>query len=214
MQELAGSAFEIKHLLVTPAYRAHFEKYFPTQAILEATPAQLSSLGQLQQNDSALAVVQMYPNHFISPAKGQWTIALDQVRDPGNLGTILRIADWYGMQQVVCALTCANVYNPKTIQASMGSFTRVKAYYTDLGPWLSQQPQPAYAATLEGQPVHRWQAPASGGILLLGNESHGVQPELLPHCHGQLTIPRFGQAESLNVAIATAILCDNIFRQL
>jgi TrmH family RNA methyltransferase len=140
--------------------------------------------------------------------EGTWCLALDGIQDPGNLGTIIRIADWFGVNRMLCSQECAEWYNPKVIQASMGSFLRVQPCYTDLQPWLSSRKDPIYAATLEGEPITRLEK-AAPGIVLIGNESKGIQPGLKALATKEVTIPRIGEAESLNAAVATGILLSH-----
>jgi TrmH family RNA methyltransferase len=136
---------------------------------------------------------------------------LDEVRDPGNLGTIIRIADWYGINKLIFSTHTAEFYNPKVIQSSMGSFTRVQFYYGDLAQAFQDWKLPVYGAFLEGESIHELVNPTPG-VLLLGNESQGISKEVEKWVSSKITIPSFGKAESLNVAIATAIFCDNFKR--
>jgi TrmH family RNA methyltransferase len=171
----------------------------------------LAQVGTLQTNDAALAVVHLPPPPTLPLALGPLTLALDDLRDPGNLGAIARIADWYGIKHVVCSPTTAEWYNPKVVAASMGSFLRVQPLYTDLAPWLGACGLPVLGAFLAGESIHRVTAPARC-VLVVGNEARGISPALAPLVGQRVTIPRFGGAESLNAAMATAILCDNLRR--
>lgn len=134
--------------------------------------------------------------------------ALDAIQDPGNLGTIIRIADWYGVKQLFCSFDTVDCFNSKTVQSSMASIGRVQVNYVDLKDYLSACKKYIYAAELSGQSVYgvQWQKPC---IILIGNEGKGVNPELLKMAHQFIHIPRIGQAESLNAAIATAIIADH-----
>jgi len=179
--------------------------------VIFVTPNQLEQVGQYQSNDAAFAVVQMKPNQAFTPVKGELILALDEVRDPGNLGTIIRISDWYGIKKLIFSTHTAEFYNPKVIQSSMGSFTRVQFYYGDLAQAFQEWKLPVYGAFLEGESIHELINP-SPGVLLLGNESQGISKEVEKWVSSKITIPSFGKAESLNVAIATAIFCDNFKR--
>jgi TrmH family RNA methyltransferase len=179
--------------------------------VILVTPNQLEQVGQYQSNDAALAVVQMKPNKAFTPIKGELILALDEVRDPGNLGTIIRIADWYGIKKLIFSTHTAEFYNPKVIQSSMGSFTRVQFYYGELAQAFQEWKLPVYGAFLEGESIHELVNPTPG-VLLLGNESQGISKEVEKWVSSKITIPSFGNAESLNVAIATAIFCDNFKR--
>ena len=144
-------------------------------------------------------------------------LALDGVQDPGNMGTIIRIADWYGIKTIICSETTADAYNPKVVQASMGSIARVRMIYTPLQPLLSSLPQhyPVYGTLLHGENIYTTQL-TKHGIIVMGNEGNGIGKETQQHITRSLTIPRFNAdegPESLNVAIATAIVCSE-FRRL
>lgn len=132
---------------------------------------------------------------------------LDTIQDPGNLGTIIRIADWFGIKQVVCTAGCADLYNPKVVQSSMASIARVGVYYdTDLS-WIQKQMTPIFAATLDGEQSF---SKAHSGILMIGNESQGLRAELLSLATKRVTIARRGEAESLNAAVASGILLSHL----
>ena len=133
-------------------------------------------------------------------------MVLDSLQDPGNLGTIIRIADWFGVEQIICSHDTADVYNSKVVQATMGSIARVKVFYTDLSTWLAERNDVSiYAAMLEGQDVTSMKK-ISEGIIIFGNESKGISPELLELVNVKLTIPKKGKAESLNVAVAVGVV--------
>lgn len=139
-------------------------------------------------------------------------LVIDTVQDPGNLGTIIRIADWYGIKNIVCSLACADAYNSKTIQASMASIARVNVLYTDLNDFLSKHQLPVYGAVMDGQNLKEVKLQKSA-FLLIGNEGKGISPELKKYISHAITIAKVGEAESLNAAIATAIICDRmVFR--
>jgi len=213
--EVLDSDFSVEMLLMTDSFeQKNFQKLksFRGEKFL-VTKGQLEQVGQYQSNDSALAVVAMKPNASFVPQKDELVIALDDVRDPGNLGTIIRIADWYGIKKLVFSPQTAEFYNPKVIQATMGSFTRVQFYYEDLGKVFSDWKLPIYGAFLGGENVHELKE-IKPGVILMGNESNGISPQIGQLVTQRVTIPGFGQAESLNVAIATAILCDNFKRLL
>ncbi len=211
--EVLQSDFLVELLVVTDSFEEkHFDRLNSFRGHpINVTQKQLEDLGQFQSNDSALAVVQMKPNLGFSPGNEPLILALDDVRDPGNLGTIIRVADWYGIKKLVFSPQTAEFYNPKVIQSTMGSFTRVQFFYEALDRVFDQWKLPVYGAFLEGENIHGLQNPAPG-ILLMGNESKGISPEMEKWVTQKVTIPGSGQAESLNVAIATAILCDNFNR--
>lgn len=213
--ELLQSDFEVKQLLYTEKF---YEKHsslvdrFSGQNFL-VSQKNLESAGAFKTNDEALAVASIKENHSFEVKEGELAVALDDVRDPGNLGTIIRIADWYGINKLIFSEQTADLYNPKVLHASMGSFTRIQFFYTSLKEYLPQQKQKVYGAFLDGENIHQSVLKAEG-IILMGNESNGISPELSPLVDCKLTIPRFGSAESLNVAIATAVICDNFKRNI
>lgn len=139
--------------------------------------------------------------------RGGLILMLDTLQDPGNLGTIIRCADWFGLQKIICSEDSADAFNPKVVQASMGSLARIEIVYTPLDSFLEQHPdQPVFAAVLAGKPVAEIEKPESA-YLIIGNESKGIRPSLLRHKHlTRVTIPRKGEAESLNAAVAAGIL--------
>lgn len=211
--EVLESDFHVEKLFVTESFLETFrDRILKTSSeMILVTQKQLESMGQYLSNDSALAVVRMKPNRYFSLEKGELAIALDDVRDPGNLGTIVRIADWYGIKKLVFSEQTAEFYNPKVIQASMGSFTRVQFFYQDLHSVLTEWDVPIYGAFLNGKNIHQLDS-LIPGVILMGNESKGISEEVAELVNEKLTIPGFGNAESLNVAIATAVLCDNFVR--
>lgn len=211
--EVLNSNFFTETLFATAEFLEKHSEFVSGQDldIQEVTQKQLESMGHYQSNDMALALVKMKENLPIKPEKGEWILALDDVRDPGNLGTIIRIADWYGLRKLLFSTQTADFYNPKVIQASMGSFCRVDFSYGDLESWLDAYEGPVYGAFMDGENVHGFQE-IHPGVLVMGNESNGVSEAIEKRVSQKLAIPSFGQAESLNVAIATAILCDNLKR--
>jgi TrmH family RNA methyltransferase len=211
--EVLNSDFKVELLVTTDAFLEKNRNLIEraTNQVILATQNQLETLGQYQSNDSALAVVNMKSNSPFDFPKGNFVIGIDDVRDPGNLGTIIRIADWYGIKNLVFSEQTADFYNPKVIQSSMGSFTRVNFFYADLKDIFQQWNAPVYGAFLNGKNVHEIKQ-INHGVILMGNESNGISKDLEKVVTDKVTIPGFGEAESLNVAIATAILCDNFKR--
>ena len=144
------------------------------------------------------------------------TIAVDNISDPGNLGTIIRLCDWFGLSELICSKTTVDCYNPKVIQASMGSIARVRCHYIkDLGASLTALKKPIYGATTKGDSIYTTQLSKEASYVF-GSESHGISESLLKHLTGQLSIPQFKEggdsAESLNVANASAIFLSELFR--
>lgn len=210
VEELLTSDFEVVKLLATPGFLSHLK--MPVRGeVLEVSEGTLESLGEFQSNRSALAVARLKPNVPLTISGDEYGLVLDDIHDPGNLGTILRTADWYGIKKIIASPETADFYNPKVISATMGSFTRVSIFYTDLTAYLSGVNLPVYGAFLEGQDVHKVNF-ASGGLIVIGSESHGISQAAAALVREKITIPRYGDAESLNAGIATAVICDNLRR--
>ncbi len=210
VSELLDSDFEIDFLLATADF---FDKY--GKEIREKTNSyeivnqnEIEKVGTFETNDSALAIVKQKTNKPLEIKGDEIVIALDEVKDPGNLGTIIRIADWYGIKNIVVSKETVDFYNPKVITATKGSFSRVNIFYTDLKDFLSARKLPALGAFLNGENIHETKFP-SGGIIVMGNESNGISKKIEKFITKKITIPSYGKAESLNVAVATAIILDN-----
>lgn len=211
--ELIHSDFQIERVFCTQAYQSEIKKglnkrFVPVEIVSEK---ELMQAGTLETNTTALAIAKTKENLNIADIQNdRLIIALDAVNDPGNLGTIIRIADWYGIKDIVCSTDTVDVYNPKVINATKGSFARVNVYYTDLGFFLSQNNEiPILAACMDGESIYKAakQLPA---ILLMGNEANGISSDLLASVTNKISIPRVGGAESLNVGIATGIIVDRL----
>lgn len=177
---------------------------------LSSQPSPQGVLGLFEQVDTMEVPV---------PCRRELSLFLDDVQDPGNLGTIIRLCDWFGVQQVFCSLHTVDVYNPKTVQATMGAIARVRVCYVDKVHWLQQLPTdlPVFGTYMEGESLYTADLPLSG-LLIMGNEGRGISPEVAPFVHRRLTIPRFLSAdgstsESLNVGLATAIFVSEFRRR-
>jgi TrmH family RNA methyltransferase len=213
VKELLNSQFDISFLLSTQTFldqnAALLNKCpFP---LFMAKVSDIERSGSLKTNNSAIAVAKIPENKPLVPNKSEYILALDDVRDPGNLGAIIRIADWYGITKLILSTNCADPYNPKTIIASMGSFTRVSFHQTNLFKYLEKSACQKIGATMEGQSIHKIKI-ATPAIIALGNESNGLSKLVLDSVNKTVSIPRFGHAESLNVAMAAAVICDNLKR--
>ncbi|MBY0478336.1 MAG: RNA methyltransferase [Chitinophagaceae bacterium] len=185
-----------------------FQKHAEAQQIADKrviTDEDLQRISQLQTPNEALALIRYFPEQDTNLSSNGWSLALDGIRDPGNMGTIIRLADWFGIETIICSPDCADVYNSKVVQATMGSIMRVKIIEQELGDFLAKQNMPVAGAVLGGDQLASYQFPSSG-ILVIGNEANGISKELLPFLTQQVMIPRFGHAESLNAATATGIL--------
>ena len=198
------------------------------------TDDELRKLSFLQHPQQVLAVFPL-PQHSVSSSENtentekfpfpsvssvssvddihHFILALDGVQDPGNLGTIIRIADWFGISRIVCSTDTADAWNPKVVQATMGSIARVSIVYTDLKEYLNDTNLPVYGTLLDGENIYKKELPREA-IIVMGNEGNGISPEVRRLVTDKLLIPRFREgAESLNVAIATAITCSEFCRR-
>ena len=170
---------------------------------------ELQKISLLKNPADAVATVTLpeWPLLKAEELKNKFSILLDGVQDPGNMGTIIRTADWFGIKNVICSKDTVDVYNPKVVQATMGSLARVRLTYCDLNEFLHQSELPAYGALLNGDNIYQTDF-GTEGFLIMGNEGNGISAEIQQLISHKVTIPRIGEAESLNVAIATAIFCS------
>jgi len=180
------------------------------------TDDELRKLSFLQHPQEVLAVFEIPQSQKPTANSQQLTIALDGIQDPGNLGTIIRIADWFGISTIYCSEDTADCYNPKVVQATMGSLAHVDLVYTDLEALLRQYDGPIYGTLLDGQNIYQ-QELSNEGIIVMGNEGNGISPAIRQLVTHKLLIPNYNPssetAESLNVAIATAITCAEFRRR-
>ncbi len=183
----------------------------------QASAKDMERLSHLKSAPRSLALVRLPERRVPKPSAEELVLCLDEIQDPGNLGTIIRTADWYGISHIVCSPTTADCFAPKVVQATMGALLRVEVCYADLPEWLSEARKggvPIYATTLDGDDIHSAELTA-GGIVVMGNEGKGVSPRVQSLTSHHLYIPPYPHnrrgSESLNVAIATAIACE-IFR--
>ena len=172
--------------------------------------AELTQLSTLKTPNKALAILRK-PTKVISSLSEGLILVLDGVQDPGNMGTILRTADWFGVKTIVCSEDTADIYNPKVIQASMGSMLRMHVNYTALDTFLSTCQRPIYGALLEGENVYNASLHEKA-VLVMGNEGKGIRPNIQAFINAPIHIPGIGKAESLNVAVATGILLSEFTR--
>ncbi len=180
-------------------------KKLPPNKIIEVKESELERISFLQTPNEVAGIFSK-PVFSNSSVEKTITLLLDEIQDPGNLGTIIRTADWFNIKKIICSKNSADVFNPKVVQATMGSLTRVEILYEDLETVLHDHPHiPIYAATLHGQNIFE-EKKISNGFILIGNESKGIKIELLNSSVRQITIPKLGNAESLNAAVAAGIV--------
>jgi TrmH family RNA methyltransferase len=178
--------------------------------ITEVNDDELEKISQLKTANQVLLVASKIKWEDEPMIKGTVSLVLDTIQDPGNMGTIIRLADWFGINQITCSLDCVDVYNPKVVQSSMGSIAHVRVDYTDLESWLQENKNvKTYAAALKGNDITKMDK-LSEGIIIIGNESKGIREEIVNNVNELITIPGKGKAESLNAAIATGIILSHL----
>ena len=200
----------------------HIRKIYQTRAIFSEgeiiSEKEMERISQLKTANSVLAVVES-PKSKLSSVKPDknLVLALDRVQNPGNLGTIIRLADWFGISDIVCSEDTADCFNPKVIQATMGAILRVRVHYTNLAEWLKNQSNTKiYGTFLEGENIYSAQLDKSG-VIVMGNEGQGISAEVAETVSHKLLIPPYPAdrcgSESLNVAVATAVICSEFRRR-
>jgi len=208
INELINSNFELENIFATePLFPA-----IPKEKFNLIGENDLKKISALTVPNNCLAVFKI-PEAKTINEKGL-IIALDDIRDPGNLGTILRLCDWFGIEQVVCSEQTVDIYNPKVVQATMGSIARVNVAYLDLNSYIKTRTLPVFGTFMDGENIYKTNLPKEG-IIVMGNEANGISSKIEALAKNRLTIPRFGnlqQTESLNVATATAIILSEFCR--
>jgi TrmH family RNA methyltransferase len=207
LEELLNSNYSIEKIYATNQWvQLHATA---SLNIVEVSVVELERMTNLQTPNEVLAIVQQKSNVF-APLTQQLHLLLDGIQDPGNLGTIIRIADWFGIKNLYCTPDTAELYNNKVIQSTMGSFCRLNIWYGDVVEQVLQPTKlPIFGAVLNGKNVLEL-GQIKSGILIIGNEGKGIRANVLPFVQQPLTIPKFGGAESLNAAVATGIILSHI----
>lgn len=220
IQEVLKSTFRIKELIATPGFLSSNAKLInKAERVTETTSEEIKKASLLKQPQNSIAICEL-PRQSEPPQnlKG-FNLYLDGIQDPGNLGTIIRTCDWFGMDYLFCSPDTADVFNPKVIQATMGSFTRVKIIYipfNELVPVLKKNQTPVFGTFLEGQNIYKENLPENA-LVVLGNEGRGIRDNIALTISYKLNIPSVGQkgkkAESLNVAVTSGIICSEFARR-
>ena len=202
VNELLLSDLTVNFIFALPDWlNANSAKIEKPVELIEVNEKELLQVSTQVSPNKVLAVVEM-PKYSISHFDTDTVIGLENIQDPGNLGTIIRIADWYGIKNIICSDDTVDVYNPKVINSTMGSFCRVRVHYTDLKEYIRLSQKLVYGAVLDGFSIYATLFDANS-MILFGNESQGISDKLRNMVSHPITIPRIGKAESLNVAIAT-----------
>jgi TrmH family RNA methyltransferase len=208
IHELFQSDFELVHLYTV----ANLNIQVPSDKITQITNNELKRISALTTPNECLALFKIPISSKINDH--ELIVALDDIRDPGNLGTIIRLCDWFGVKQLICSETTVDVFNPKVVQATMGSLARVRIVYADLVDVLKKTKLPIYGTFMDGNNIYTEQKTREG-IIVMGNESNGISKNIEQLIQRKITIPRFGtqqKTESLNVATATAITLSEFCR--
>ncbi|MBC9934602.1 TrmH family RNA methyltransferase [Chitinophaga qingshengii] len=212
VQELLQAGMPVKAVYATPAWLLQHGALLdrlPADAVKEVDQAVLKQLSSLTTPNNAMALLDMPPADTSFPPAGSVVLALEAIQDPGNMGTLIRIADWFGIRQLIVSPDCVDVYNPKTIQATMGSIARVQVKELEIPALLQGSLLPSFAATLHGKDITGFST-IREGIILIGNEGRGLTDEVIALATHRITIPRLGGAESLNAAVAAGIICGRL----
>lgn len=219
--EFLSSGFELSQLFYVKELTSKMTNFPHKRKHVPISSADFNKISSQKNPSGTLAVFSIPPQIGLQnlTLENKFTLVLDGVQDPGNLGTIIRIADWFAIDTILCSEDTVSCFNPKVVQATMGSLARIKVYYTDLKTWLPKFKHiKSYAAELNGTSLYAanlGKANSSGtaeGLIILGNEGHGIRPEISEFVEESITIPKYGDAESLNVAIACALICAEIKR--
>ena len=209
VKELLNSKLVVDSVFCLSEYIDLFNKF--SSNVFEVNEKELSKISNLKSPNKVLAVFKTPSFEDISEIEngGKGLIlALDNIRDPGNLGTIIRLADWFGVRKIICSTETVDAFNPKVVMATMGSISRVNIEYCNLSEKLESINSPIYGAFLGGENIYK-KAFKEDAVLVIGNESNGISEDIEKHINSKITIPQFGkvqETESLNASVATAIL--------
>jgi len=207
---LSSSKTRILQLYALPDWIRANHKDCNGVELVEINEGELEKISQLATPNKVLAVIKKFEALSEIQTKGKISLVLETIQDPGNFGTLIRIADWFGIEQIICSNDSADLYNPKVVQSTMGSIARVNLFYTDLADWLQEQKDVfIYAAALKGQNVTAMKK-INEGLIVIGNESKGISSSVFDLVDVRITIPGKGNAESLNAAVAAGIILSHI----
>lgn len=214
VSEFISSTYQIHSLYVTPDARTKMNNLPQNLKCIEVSEGEFLKITTLASPQGVLALVNMAPIADLDPEKINHThsIVLDDIQDPGNLGTIIRTAEWFGIRTIICSIGTVDAFNPKVVQATMGSLARISIHYTDIHSFIERSGLKTFGALLSGQSIYKTDF-GDSGLIILGNEGNGINEAIIKQVDQAVTIPRIGSAESLNVAIATTIFCSELTRQ-
>jgi TrmH family RNA methyltransferase len=213
--EFINSPYQIEAIYYTASFDSKMLNLSRKINLCEISVTNIEKISSLKSPQEVMALVKMpaWPALNNAHLKQKFSLVLDGIQDPGNMGTIIRTADWFGIQHIICSEDTVDVYNPKVVQASMGSLSRINVHYANLATVLPIISLPAFGAMLDGESIYSANF-GNEGLIIMGNEGNGLRPEIERLINKAVTIPRTGKAESLNVGIATALFCSEISRKI
>ena len=220
VEELISSGLTIHFLIYTSKWGHKFEIATNIKELIETDENGINKISQLKTPPDVIAIAQ-FPEYSFSIAeiRSQLSLVLDDIQDPGNLGTIIRLADWFGIENFICSTNTVDMFNPKVVQASMGALLRVKVHYLDLQKFFNEIAAdniPVFGTYMNGENIYKSQLPDKG-LIVMGNEGNGISPNIEPFISSKIAIPNFANktqsSESLNVAVATGIILSEFKRQ-
>jgi TrmH family RNA methyltransferase len=216
-EELLNSSYDVQEVYATGDWLEKKQEILNRRNIhyIQVSDRELARISQLSSPREVLLLVNIPEESSESIPSGDIILCLDQIQDPGNMGTIIRVADWFGISTVIASPGCADIYNQKVVQSTMGSITRVRVIEQEVENYLKTPTTEAvvYGAVIGGENIYDVEV-NTPAIIIVGNESHGISPGLLPYVNERIGIPRWSkQAESLNAATATAIICSEFRRR-
>ena len=221
VNEIISSGLKIHFLIYTNKWKSNFEVTDSIKEIIETDEAGIKKISQLKTPPDVIAVAQFPKYSFsISEISSQLSLVLDDIQDPGNLGTIIRLANWFGIENIICSANTVDMFNPKVVQASMGALLRVKLHYLDLVNFFkdiqSNNDIPIYGTYMNGENIYKSQL-SDKGLIVMGNEGNGISSDMESFITYRISIPNFAtgqqETESLNVAVATGIILSEFKRQ-
>ncbi len=212
--EFVHSTYNVEKIYCTTQALSKLGSLPQNIKVEEISEKEFIKISSLKSPQGALALVNIPTSATVETLnlRGKHTLVLDDIQDPGNLGTIIRTAEWFGIENIICSIGTVDAFNPKVVQATMGSLSRINILYTDIEPLIIDSPLTTFGALLNGESIYETNF-ENEGLIIMGNEGNGIRSDLLSKIDRAITIPRIGRAESLNVAVATTIFCTEIARQ-
>jgi TrmH family RNA methyltransferase len=213
--EFINSPYQIEAIYHTASFDPKVLKLSQKINLCEVSVTDVEKISSLKTPQQIIALLKIpaWPTLNNAKLKQKFSLVLDGIQDPGNMGTIIRTADWFGIEHIICSEDTVDVYNPKVVQSSMGSLARINVYYEDIAAILPTLKLPVFGAMLDGESIYDIDF-GNEGLIVMGNEGNGLRPEIEKLINTAVTIPRKGGAESLNVAIAAALFCSEVSRRV